>query len=230
MLMLMGIFMAMMMNGQSIHLAAGTVISNYDFVSADGARPEFLKKGSGTYYRMGAEFKMLDTLKYLSSTSSKTFYFRNHKLVSNLLSHATIETAVESSQLNAVGDVLGVLFNYQTNYLGLSTGLSYLQPIYKGWSLKASGKVSGFKIIQGNQELLGSYRDLTLDKDFNKLQIALGWELALSKQVNSGLISFISFSKMNTMNAENAGSTSLNFHNTLFSVGLKFISAKALTF
>jgi hypothetical protein len=133
-----------------------------------------------------------------------------------------VETSVESNQLNSVGDILGVAFNYQTNYLGLNLGLGYVQPVYKGWSLKATGKVQGMKIIQGNQELLGKYKDLTLDPDFNKLQIALGWEFSLSKQVNPGLVSFISFSKSNTVNAVKAGSSSLNFNNTMFSIGLKF--------
>jgi hypothetical protein len=207
---------------QSIHIAAGTVLSQYDYVSSDGDRFDNFKRGSGTYFRMGAEFKMLDTLALLTSTSPKAFYYSNHRSLANFLSRVNVETSVESNQLNSVGDILGVVFNYQTNYLGLNLGLGYVQPIYKGWSLKATGKVQGMKIIQGNQELLGKYKDLTLDPDFNKLQIALGWEFSLSKQVNPGLVSFISFSKSNTVNAVKAGSSSLNFNNTMFSIGLKF--------
>lgn len=217
-------------HGQSIHIVAGTVMSQYDFISNDGVRSDYLKAGSGTYYRMGAEFKMLDTVRLLSSTSPKAFYFSNHKLLSTVLSRVTLETSVESSQLNAVGDVIGVTFNYQTNYLGLNLGLGYEQPLYKGWSIKGIGKVNALKIIQGNQELQGTYKDLTKDPDFNKLQLALGWEVSLSKQVNSGLISFISFSKLNTINAEKSGASTLNFHNTLFSIGLKFNTVKSPTF
>jgi len=214
------------LKAQTIHVAAGTVMSQYDFVNSDGVKSDFLKKGSGTYYRMGAEFKLLDTLQMVGSTTSKSFYFSNHRFLASLLTRLQVETSIESSQFNAVGDAIGVAFNYQTNYLGLSTGLSYQQPIIKGWALKATGKVQGIKIVQGNQELQGTYKDLTLDPNFNKFQVALGWELALSKQVNPGLISFVSFSKSNTMNAESAGSTSLNFKNTMFSIGLRFITNK----
>lgn len=209
-------------SGQSVHIAAGTLMSQYDYLSKDGAKSDYFKKGSGTYFRMGAEFKLLDTLKYLTTTSTKGFYFSSHKGLANILTRMNLEAAVDNSQLNAVGDVRGVAFNYQTNYIGLSAGLGYQQPIFKGWSLKATGKAQGLKIVQGNQELLGSYRDLTQDSDFNKIQLALGWEVSLSKQVNPGLSSFISFSKSSTLNAEKAGTSTLNFHNTLFSIGLKF--------
>lgn len=207
---------------QSVHIAAGTIMSQYDYLSKDGVRSDYFKRGSGNYFRMGVEFKMLDTLKYLTTTSSKGFYFSNHRTLANILSRVSLETSLDNSQLNAVGDVRGVAFDYQTNFLGLNLGIGYQQPLYKGWALKAQGKIQVSKIIQGNQELLGTYRDLTLDSDFNKLQIALGWDLSLSKQVNPGLISFISFSKSSTVNAEKAGASTLNFQNTLFSIGLKF--------
>jgi hypothetical protein len=211
---------------QSIHIAAGTTMSQYDFTSADGDHFDQMKAGSGTYYRMGAEFKILDTLSLISSTSPKAFYYANHKSLANFLSRLNLETSIESNQLNAVGDVLGVAFNYQTNFIGLNLGLGYQQSIFKGWSLKAIGKVQGMKIVQGNQELQGVYKDLTKDPDFNKLQLALGWEFSLSKQVNPGLVSFISFSKSNTMNVVSSGNSTLNFHNTMFSIGLKFSTNK----
>lgn len=214
------------LKAQSIHIAAGTVMSQYDYVSSDGDKFENFKKGSGSYYRMGAEFKMLDTLALITSTSPKAFYYSNHRALANFLSRLNLETSIESTQLNAVGDILGVAFNYQTNFVGLNIGMGYQQPIYKGWSMKATGKVQGMKIVQGNQELLGTYKDLTQDPDFNKVQLALGWEFSLSKQVNPSLLSFISFSKSNTMNAVKAGTSSLNFNNTMFSIGLKFNTSK----
>ncbi len=218
------LFLPGTLTAQSVHLVAGTVMSQYDYVSSDGDRFDNFKKGSGTYYRMGVDFKILDTLTLLTSTSPKAFYYSNHKTLANFLSRLNVETGIETSQLNAVGDILGVAFNYQTNFLGINVGLGYSQSIFKGWSIKGSGKIQGMKIIQGNQELLGTYRDLTLDPDFNKIQTALGWELSLSKQVNPGLVSFVSFSKSNTMNAVKAGASSLNFNNTMFSIGVKFIS------
>ncbi len=214
------------LTAQSIHIAAGTTMSQYDFTSADGDHFDHMKAGSGSYYRMGAEFKLLDTLSLISSTSPKAFYYANHRSLANFLSRLNFETSLESNQLNAVGDVLGVAFNYQTNFIGLNLGLGYQQPIFKGWSLKATGKIQGMKIVQGNQELLGTYKDLTLDPDFNKFQMALGWEFSLSKQVNPGLVSFISFSKSNTMNAVKAGTSSLNFNNSMFSIGIKFSTNK----
>ena len=214
------------LRAQSIHIAAGTVMSQYDYVSSDGEKFDNFKSGSGSYYRMGAEFKLLDTLSLITSTSPKAFFYSNHKMLAKILSRTNFVSSIEMDQLNAVGDVIGVAFNYQTNYLGVSAGLNYMQPLFKGWIIKPTVKVQGLKILQGNQELLGAYKDLTMDSDFNKLQVALGWEVSLSKQINSGLQSFISFSKLNTMNSLKAGSSSLNFHNTIFSIGLLFTTNK----
>lgn len=217
-------------SAQSIHIAAGTIMSQYDYIGRDGSKSDYFKRGSGNYFRMGAEFKMLDTLKYLTTTSAKGFYFSNHRFLAGVLSRFSLETSIDNSQLNAVGDIRGVSFDYQTNYLGLNVGLAYNQVIYRGWAIKVQGKVQGLKIIQGNQELLGSYRDLTLDPDFNKFQIALGWDLSLSKQVNPGLAGFISFSKSKTINAPMEGASTLNFQNNLVSIGLRFNTLASIPF
>jgi len=218
------------LNAQSIQINAGSVISNYQFVSDDGVKADYLKAGAGNYYAISSDFQLLDTTKFLSSTSQKSFYYSKHRSLATFLSRTDWSLGIESLQLNAVGDVYNQAFNYQTSYLGLNTGLKYQQPLGGGWYFGIGGKFSGLKILQGNQELLGTYRDLTKDENFNSIKLGLGWEISFGKKVSPSLNSFISFSKINTIAPVKSGVSTLNFNNSMFSIGLKFNVTKSQTF
>lgn len=215
---------------QSIQINAGSVISKYQYVSTDEVSTDYFKSGIGNYYSIISEFKLLDTTDFLTSTSSKAFYYSKHRAWATFLSRTNFVLGLESLGLNAGGDVEDQTFSYQTSYLGLVSGLNYQQPLFNGWYLKAGFKSSAYKILSGSAELPNKYVDLTQDQDFNKIKLSIGWDLSFGKMLSKNLESFISFSKVNTLVPKSSGASSLNFTNTMFSIGMKFIVTKSHTF
>jgi len=228
-LVLMVIFFALVcgiisdIKAQTYNLSVGTNVTTYQFTNSEGVGIDFLKKGSGSQFKIGAEFKMLDTSSNYSSSSKKAIYFTQHTGLARLLSLIHGDLHVEANQFNAVGDNQNIAFSYQTNYVGLSGGLGISTPSYKNWTLSVQGRVAGHKLIQGNQALGTRYIDLSNDSQFSDLQLFAGFSGQLQKKLNDRLFAFLDYQHIQTLHSQQAGKPTLNFLSGTVSFGIKIL-------
>jgi hypothetical protein len=208
---------------QTYNLAVGTNVSKYIFKNSDGNQLDFLKSGSGSRFQIGTEFQLLDTSLFLNSTSKIAIFFSQRQRLAQILTRLHADIQVESNQINAVGDVQNVIFSYQTNFVGLSGGLGYQSPEFKGWSITPQSRMAVYKLIQGNQALGSRYLDLSKDKQFSKIQVFLGYAVQIQKKMNDKLSAFLDVQNMQTLHPVRLGAPSLNFQNTTISFGLKIL-------
>ncbi len=208
---------------QTYNLSVGTNVSTYQFINSDGQAIDFLKRGSGSHFKIGAEFRMLDTTGNYSSSSKKAIYFTQHTGFAKLLSLIHANVHVESNQINAVGDNQNIAFSYQTNYVGLSGGLGISTPSFKNWTLSVQGRVAGHKLIQGNQALGSRYIDLSSDSQFADIQLFAGYSGQLQKKLNDRLFAFLDYQDMRTLHNQQTGKPTLNFLTGTISFGIKIL-------
>ncbi|MEK6547837.1 MAG: hypothetical protein AABZ56_05935 [Bacteroidota bacterium] len=211
------------LRAQTYQLEMGTNVTSFQFRNSEGTDIDFLKNGSGSSFKLGVEYKLIDTTKDISSSSRKFIYFSQKPRIASLLSMFHIDFQVEANQLNAVGDNQSIPFSYQTNFVGLSGGLGFNSPQIKQWSLNLQSKISGHKIIQGNQEVGNQFIDLTHDSQFSPIQLFAGLGIQLQKKVNENLVLFLNFQRMQTFHREALGKPTLNFLNNTISIGIKLL-------
>ncbi len=226
---LMLIFFALMcgimgdIKAQTYNLSVGTNVSTYLFENSDGQAIDFLKRGSGSHFKMGTEFKLLDSTFNITSSSKKAIYFNQHAGLAKLLSRIHLDVHLETNQFNAVGDNQNIAFSYQTNFVGLSGGLGIFTPPFKNWMLGFRGRVAGHKLIQGNQALGSRYIDLINDSQFAEIQLFVGASLQIQKQLNDRLIAFVDYQKMQTIHEQQTGKPNLNFLTGTINLGIKIL-------
>lgn len=208
---------------QSYSLSLGSNFSQFNYLNSDGIPIDFMKRGSGTHFQMGVDYRLLDTTKFSTQSTNRAIYFGQHKKLATLLSVLKFDISLESNQYNAVGDVQNIDFNYQTNYVGLSSGFGFQIPILAGFSLSAQGRISGQKIVQGNQQISTKYYDLTIDPQFSPIQVMLGYSVEIHKKIGEKLGAFIAYQQMRTNHSANPGSTTLNFQPSSISFGIKIL-------
>lgn len=208
---------------QTYSLSIGSNFSQFNYLNSDGIPIDFMKRGSGTHFQIGADYRLLDTTKFSTQSTDQAIYFGQHKRLANLLSVLKFDFSLESNQYNAVGDVQNIDFNYQTNFIGLSSGFGFQIPILAGFSLSAQGRISGQKIVQGNQQISTKYYDLTTDPQFSPIQVMLGYTVEVQKKIGEKLGAFIAYQQMRTSHPANLGSTTLNFQPSSISFGIKIL-------
>jgi hypothetical protein len=223
-LMAMLIFSAFLSSrAQTYSLSVGSNFSEFNFLNSEGIPIDFMKKGSGTHFQIGSEYRILDTTKFSTQSSDRAIYFGQHKRLATLLSVLKFDFSLESNQYNAVGDVQNIDFNYQTNFVGLSSGFGFQIPLRAGFSLAAQGRISGQKIVQGNQQISTKFYDLTIDPQFSPIQVMFGYTMELQKKIGEKLGAFVAYQNMRTNHSSNLGSTTLNLLPTSISFGIKIL-------
>lgn len=210
-------------NAQTYNLSVGTNVSTYLYKNSEGTSIDFLKRGSGSHFRLGTEFQLLDTINNQGATSKMAIFFSQRQWLARPLTRIKFDVQVETNQINAVGDQQGIAFSYQTNFVGMSGGFGYHSPAYKNWSVLLKGRFSLHKLIQGNQALGNAFLDLTKDDQFSKLQFFAGLEAQLQKKLNDRLYAFLSYQQMRTMHPEISGKPTLNFQTGTISFGIKIL-------
>jgi hypothetical protein len=208
---------------QSYTLNVGSNFTQFNYLNSEGIPIDYMKKGSGTHFQIGSEYRLLDTTKFSTQSTDRAIYFGQHKRLATLISVLKFDFSLESNQYNAVGDVQNIDFNYQTNFVGLSGGFGFQIPILKGYSLSAQGRISGQKIVQGNQQISTKYYDLTIDPQFSPIQVMLGYTVEVQKKIGEKLGAFIVYQQMKTYHSAIPGSTTLNFQPTSISFGIKIL-------
>lgn len=223
-LIVMLIFSALISSrAQTYSLSVGSNFSQFNYSNSEGNPIDFMKKGSGTHFQIGSEYRLLDTTKFSTQSSDRAIYFVQHKRLASLLSVLKFDFSLESNQYNAVGDIQNIDFNYQTNFIGISGGFGFQIPILAGFSLSAQGRISGQKIVQGNQQISTKYYDLTIDPQFSPIQVMLGYTVEVQKKIGEKLGAFIAYQQMRTYHSANPGATTLNFQPTSISFGIKIL-------
>ncbi len=210
-------------NAQTYNLSVGTNVSTYLYKNSEGATIDFLKRGSGSHFKLGSEFQLLDTTNNQGATSRMAIFFSQRQWLARPLTRIKFDVQVETNQINAVGDQQGIAFSYQTNFVGMSGGFGYHSPTYKNWSALLKGRFAVHKLIQGNQALGNAFLDLTKDDQFSRLQFFAGLEAQLQKKLNDRLYAFLSYQQMSTMHPEISGKPTLNFQTSTISFGIKIL-------
>jgi hypothetical protein len=210
-------------NAQTYNLSVGTNVSTYLYKNSEGASIDFLKRGSGSHFKLGSEFQLLDTTNNQGATSRMAIFFSQRQWLARPLTRIKFDVQVETNQINAVGDQQGIAFSYQTNFVGMSGGFGYHTPTYKNWSALFKGRFAVHKLIQGNQALGNAFLDLTKDDQFSRLQFFAGLEAQLQKKLNDRLYAFLSYQQMSTMHPERSGKPTLNFQTSTISFGIKIL-------
>lgn len=208
---------------QQYSFGAGSNLTEFNFLNSDGISRDFMKRGSGNHFQINVDYRFLDTTKFLTQSSDRAIYFNQHKRLASLLSMLIFNFGVESNQYNAVGDIQNIDFNYQTNFVGLSSGFGVRIPVLAGFSLSAQGRISGQKIVQGNQQIASKYYDLTIDPQFLPIQIMFGYSVELQKKIGEKFGVFISYQQMRTDHSANRGAATLNFQPSSISFGIKVL-------
>lgn len=208
---------------QNYSLSIGSNFSQFNFLNSDGIPIDFMKRGSGTHFQIGADYRLLDTTKFSTQSTDQAIYFGQHKRLATLMSVLKFNISMESNQYNAVGDVQNIDFNYQTNFVGLSLGFGFQIPLRAGFSLAVQGRISGQKIVQGNQQISTKYYDLTTNPQFSPIQVMLGYMVELQKKIGEKLGAFVTYQQMRTNHPANLGSTTLNFQPSSISFGIKIL-------
>jgi hypothetical protein len=208
---------------QTYSLSIGSNFSQFNFLNSDGIPIDFMKRGSGTHFQIGADYRLLDTTKFSTQSTDQAIYFGQHKRLASLLSVLKFDFSMESNQYNAVGDIQNIDFNYQTNFVGLSSGFGFQIPLLAGFSITAQGRISGQKIVQGNQQISTKYYDLTTDAQFSPIQVMLGYSVEVQKKIGEKLGAFVAFQQMRTNHPAILGSTTLNFQPSSISFGIKIL-------
>lgn len=206
------------------NISLGNSLTQYDFVSSKGIPLDYFKQGSGTTYQIAYNQTFIDTLKLSGQSSSKAIYFLKRARLTKVLSKFTYEVGLLFNQLNAVGDVQNIAFDYQTNFIGLKASAGPQISLGKNWTVKTHGSISVQKILQGNQQVNATYVDLTQDPTFKAIQWMMGYEVTLYKQISNQIGFFIAHANLSTYKNTIIGQSNLNFTNQAWQIGVQISS------
>lgn len=207
-------------------ISIGNSLTQYDFVSSKGIPLEFIKRGSGTVYQVGYSNQLIDTLQFTGQSTSKALYFLKHPKLAKILTAFTYEGNLLLNQMNAVGDIQNIAFDYQTNFVGFQASMGPRFQLSRGWNLTLMGNLSIQKLIQGNQHFNFAYVDLRQDESFNALQFFTGYGMKLQKQINQQIGFFVNYQKNATHKSFVAEKSNLNFTNEQLLIGIQIKTQK----
>jgi hypothetical protein len=208
---------------QSYKIQLGTAITAFSYTQANGLKADYLKPSTGSHFGISVSLAVLDTSKNLANTSKRSIYFSQHPKFSKILSALTYDLGLNYLQMNAVGDLQGIPFAYQTDFIGAQAGFGLLIPIKYGFSISGLGQLSLFKMIHGNQLISNQYFPLADNPQFNILQFFIGYRGEISKKINDKTSLFIAYQQGQTTHADKSGEATLNFAPNSFLIGLKFL-------
>lgn len=177
---------------QSYKIAFGNNITSYVFTNSSGINPTFLKPASGLNLNIIRE-----------AILTKNFHW---------------DGGIVYSQLNTVGDVQNIPISYNTDFIGVSSGIGPKLKFSRGINLLIKANLSLIKMINGNQFLLNHYVDLNADEQFSSVKAQIGYSFEINKSVNNKMNVFVKYQHMDSFSF---GSSTLNFIPSTFSIGLE---------
>lgn len=180
---------------QTWNFSIGAATTKYVFTNAQGINPSYLKPASGLQMNLGFEKSFIHRFQY--------------------------DIGLAYSQYNAVGDVQNIPFSYQTDFIGLNSGIGPKLEFRKNFTLILKVRAAIQKLVNGNQFLQNHYVDLSQDSQFSSLRTFVGFSLELEKKVNSNVFVFTQYQYLDT---NTFGNSSLNFVPSSVSFGLKILT------
>jgi len=182
---------------QDLNITTGTNFTKYNYTNSSGEENPNLNSSSGSFFEVSYSVPFNNT--------------NNFKYV----------LGVTLNQFNATGGDFLNNYSWNTNYLGIMSGVKYkvtradnnIQVDFKG----------GFnlnKIIDGQQKINGQTFDLTQEKEFSSVGIQpfIGFEAAFFVSNYVGLTAGYSISK--NLSVSNGSPEDLSFNNSRIEFGI----------
>ena len=182
---------------QDLNITTGTNFTEYNYTNSSGEENPNLNSSSGSFFEVSYSVPFNNT--------------NNFKYV----------LGVTLNQFNATGGDFLNNYSWNTNYLGIMSGVKY-KVTRPGNNVQVDFK-GGFnlnKIIDGQQKINGQTFDLTQEKEFSSVGIQpfIGFEAAFFVSNYVGLTAGYSISK--NLSVSNGSPEDLSFNNSRIEFGI----------
>lgn len=213
---------------QSLKWQFGNNLTNYNYISSNGNKIDYLLPNDGLNMSIFWENRILDTVSLRSEALlnsnlkllKKYNFYQSKPTLAKIISSLSYDIGLAINQLNAVGSTQNIPISYRTNYLTFLAGIGPNIKLPSNFSLSIKAKTSLSKLLSGNQLLNSTYYKLDSYEKFNQLQWMLGYEVSLAKKLNSNFSGFISYQSAQTFHKNAPGEGSLNFQTNTLSIGI----------
>ena len=187
---------------QEIYFTTGKNFTKYIYKDSNLQANPNLQSGAGSFYEMGI---------------TKPFNKKN----------IFYSLGLSLNEFNAIGGNTANSYNWETQYLGLQGGLSYLF-----YSLKHNSKnsidflvktdLNASALIYGKEELNGVYYDLMHQKEFSGLLLESSLGLMVKYKIPSFGALSLGYDYGQTINITNNSKEKLSFNNHQLELGIHF--------
>ena len=182
---------------QDLNITTGTNFTKYNYTNSSGEENPNLNSSSGSFFEVSYSVPFNNT--------------NNFKYV----------LGVTLNQFNATGGDFLNNYSWDTNYLGIMSGVKY-KVTRPGNNIQVDFK-GGFnlnKIIDGQQKINGQTFDLTQEKEFSSVGIQpfIGFETAFFVSNYVGITMGYSVSK--NLSVSNGSPEDLSFNNSRIEFGI----------
>jgi hypothetical protein len=187
-------------HAQDLDLIVGRNFTVYDYTNSQGEENPDLSGASGSYYALTYSIPF-------NAKSADLYYFFGLAL----------------NQFNATGGDYASSYRWDTNYLGIKSGIKYV--FTNPSSFIRAGVKTGFgisRIINGQQKINGTTFDLTKEDEFTAVSVEpfIGVEARYFVTDRIGLGLGYSYSK--SFGVANSDTEKLNFNNSRLEFGVTF--------
>lgn len=184
-------------NAQDLELIIGRNFTTYDYTNSEGASNPNLDGSSGSYIEVSYN---------VSSNRNQDFYY---------------SFGLALNQFNATGGDYASIYSWNTNYLGVKSGLKYYFPLRSSF-VKAAAK-TGFginTIINGQQKINGATFDLTQEDEFTAIGFQPYLGIELKYEVTNGILLGVGYNYSKSFGIAKGDAEKLNFNNSRFEFGI----------
>ena len=184
-------------NAQDLELIIGRNFTTYDYTNSEGASNPNLDGASGSYIEVSYNVPF---------NRNQDFYY---------------SLGLALNQFNATGGDYASSYSWDTNYLGVKSGLKYYFTSRNSF-VKAAAK-TGFginTIINGQQKINGATFDLTQEDEFTAVSVQPYLGIELKYEVTSGILLGVGYNYSKSFGVANGDAEKLNFNNSRFEFGI----------
>tara|TARA_B100000767_G_scaffold268481_2_gene288822 strand:+ start:260 stop:880 length:621 start_codon:yes stop_codon:yes gene_type:complete len=184
-------------NSQDLNLIGGTNFTTYDYTNSSGEENPNLNGSSGSYFELSysAPIRLVKNLQYV--------------------------LGITLNQFNATGGDMLNNYSWDTNYLGIISGVKYAVTNPRSViQVDFKGGVNFNNIINGQQKINGQTYDLTQQKEFSSVGIQpfIGTEISCFVSNYIGIT--VGYSMSKNLSVANGSPETLNFNNSRIEFGL----------
>jgi len=184
-------------NAQDLELIVGRNFTTYDYTNSEGASNPNLDGASGSYIEVSYNVPF---------SRNQDFYY---------------SLGLALNQFNATGGDYASSYSWDTNYLGVKSGLKYYFTPRSSF-VKAAAK-TGFginTIINGQQKINGATFDLTQEDEFTAVSVQPYLGIELKYEVTNGILLGVGYNYSKSFGVANGDAEKLNFNNSRFEFGI----------